>query len=83
MSEIVTGTSNQPTLYFENGEQVYPCRCGETHRGDYAYYDYWHHNCYHTSQPLLVLEADVETEDGKQDYLWCVDCGQTFWLARP
>lgn len=64
------------TLYFDhiNGkaEAVYPCRCGQTHRGPHAVYDYGHHNCFHDS-PLLSIE---ETGD-----LVCPDCGKVFEVA--
>ena len=46
MTEPRTG-SETPIIYIEDGEQVYPCRCGETHRGPYALYDYGHHTCFH------------------------------------
>ena len=49
-------------------KQVYPCRCGEVHRGDYAIYDYGHHACFHDS--LLLLIAD--------DQALCPDCGKSF-----
>ncbi len=64
-----TGTSNY-TIQIEDGKQVYPCRCGETHRGDYAIYDYGHHNCDHPS-PLL------HTGDGQ---LICPECGNVWFM---
>ena len=54
-------------------ERVYPCRCGETHTGEYAIYDWGHHNCFHDS-PLVVIDAP--------DYLMCPDCGKVFWLEN-
>lgn len=49
-----------------------PCRCGATHTGDYAMYDWGHHNCYHTEFPLVWL-------DREDNYLMCMSCGQTFY----
>ncbi|MFA7265749.1 MAG: hypothetical protein WC054_05505 [Candidatus Nanopelagicales bacterium] len=63
-----TGHSNY-TIYIEDGQEVYPCRCGETHRGDYAIYDYGHHNCTHTA-PLVNIDIT--------DVLMCPQCGATF-----
>mgnify|MGYP001620048011 CR=1 FL=1 len=59
-----TGT----TLHFEDGKQVFPCRCGQTHRGPYAVYDYGHHNCLHEA-PLWELEPG---------WAICAACGLTF-----
>jgi len=61
------------TTHYEGSEQVYPCRCGETHRGDYALYEFGHHECFHNA-PLL----DMGTSDGIEGYLACPDCGKTF-----
>ena len=68
MTEPRTG-SETPIIYIEDGEQVYPCRCGETHRGPYALYDYGHHTCFHES-PLIQL--------GDEYYLCCPECGEVF-----
>ena len=69
-----TGDSNQP-IVLENGEQVYPCRCGKTHRGDYAVYDYGHHNCLHEAD-LLGLPAG-----GHNVQAICPLCGMS-WLVN-
>ncbi len=53
--ETKIGQSNV-NIVVENGERVFPCRCGKTHRGDYASYDYGHHNCLHEDR-LLGLYA--------------------------
>lgn len=58
-------------------EEVYPCRCGETHRGDYALYDFAHHNCFHAGE-LVVLD---EIENGAL-YMVCGQCGQVF-ITQP
>lgn len=55
---IRTDTS-QFTHFIADGEQVYPCRCGETHRGDYAAYDYGHHNCLHDCALLWLADRAV------------------------
>jgi len=37
-----------------NDTQVYPCRCGVTHEGDYALYDFGHHECFHDETLLDI-----------------------------
>ena len=64
-----TGTS---TITLENGERVYPCRCGKTHRGDYAGYDFGHHNCLH-EEVLLGLPVDKNTIQAI-----CPQCGMSW-----
>lgn len=61
------------TIHIENSERVYPCWCGETHRGPYAAYDFGHHNCLHR-EPLHRLSDDLLD-------LVCPSCGQTFSVA--
>ena len=68
---ITTGTSNH-TIWIEDGEEVYPCRCGETHRGDYAPYDFAHHNC--EQGPMWLEGLDV-------GLIMCSECGQSFEVA--
>lgn len=62
-----TGTNNITAVY-EDGQQVYPCRCGETHRGDYAFEMWNHHNCFHG--PLWVQAGEDEA--------MCSQCGELF-----
>ena len=65
---INTGTMSYTINLDENGNEVFPCRCGATHKGNYAAYDYGHHDCLH--------ETDlVEIDKG---YLLCPDCGKTW-----
>ena len=66
---VETGTSSYSVI-LENGEQVYPCRCGVTHRGPYAIYDYGHHTCGHPSPLIWCWEGQV----------MCGECGQVFGL---
>jgi len=68
---IRTGTNNF-TYYYEGNERVFPCRCGETHRGEYAHWDWVHHECLHSGR-LWALE---EIEGIKQ--FLCADCGALF-----
>lgn len=51
-------------------KRVYPCRCGDTHRGEWAAETWNHHNCYHR-EPLVRFE-DV------QDWYICGECGEVF-----
>lgn len=69
------GTANQ-TIHIEDGEQVYPCRCGDTHRGPYALYDFAHHNCFHYA-------GLIRPDDAMPDYLLCPECGQSFEVVLP
>lgn len=71
--EVSTGSNSRTQYIDESGEQVYPCRCGVTHSGPYAIYEYGHHNCFHNS-PLSLVDEDVP------GYLMCPDCGKTFWI---
>jgi hypothetical protein len=60
------------TLYFNaDGDRIYPCRCGEVHVGDYAEYDYGHHNCFH----------DIALYDAGHGQLLCPECGKSFSVA--
>lgn len=63
------------TIHVEDGEQVYPCRCGETHRGPYAAYTYGHHNCFHHAS---LVQIDAEMPD---DFM-CPLCGEMFHVGR-
>lgn len=68
----ITGANNY-TMYFENGEEVFPCRCGETHRGADVY-TFGHHNCFHNT-PLMKMQKI----DGIEQAI-CPDCGELFEL---
>ena len=71
---IYTGTTNS-TYYYENEERVYPCYCGEIHRGDFAAEDWNHHNCFHR-EPLTELPR-INSEVRQAV---CIDCGEIFDL---
>ena len=75
ISLFVDYTDSAETTVTEDGQQVYPCRCGKTHRGVYALYDYMHHECYHTEYPLVWLDDDRDT-------LLCGSCGETFAVEK-
>lgn len=68
--------SQSDVVHIENGEQVYPCRCGETHRGEHGVYDYGHHNCFH-DVTLLFFECN----DPSEGDVMCPQCGKT-WAVR-
>lgn len=70
----VERSTSAPTIHIDNGAQVYPCRCGQTHRGPYGAYDYGHHNCLHDA-PLIV--DDVVPEQAV-----CIACGKTFVIQK-
>lgn len=74
MTRTETGTTTY-TAHFEwevgkDPQQVWPCWCGRTHRGDYGLYDFCHHHCEH-SEPLMKLDTN---------YYICIECGLTFQL---
>jgi len=75
LSKTKTNTNNI-TSYFEvqegETEQVFPCRCGGTHRGEYAIEDWLHHNCFHKELTMLlpILEGSKQAI--------CIDCGEIF-----
>ena len=54
----------------EQAKRVFSCRCGVTHRGDYAVYDFGHHECFHDS---ALFRLDDESAI-------CPDCGKMFEL---
>jgi hypothetical protein len=66
---VMAGTSST-NIHLEGSEQVWPCRCGDTHRGEWAVETFAHHNCFH-QEPLLLLAID---------YAVCGECGETFGL---
>jgi hypothetical protein len=67
MMQVRTRTdSSTYTLWWEDGEAVYPCRCGETHRGDYGSYDAMQHD--HDHDEVFWGIADVGI---------CTGCGKT------
>jgi len=72
---MITG-SNCQTIHLENGQKVYPCRCGETHRGDYACEDMLQHECFHND--TLVGLAKVKGKP--MIYGVCPLCGCTFYM---
>lgn len=70
---------NSLTAFYEGDAgsliQVYPCRCGRTHRGrtthgEYAYEDWMHHTCYHRSHLAQI----------HRNQAICMECGQSFLL---
>lgn len=61
------------TEYYEDSRGIYPCRCGEVHRGDYAAYDYYHHNCFH-NEPLIEMLRFRQ--------VMCPLCGEVFDLEE-
>ena len=76
LSKTKTNTNNI-TSYFKvqegETEQVFPCRCGGTHRGGYALEDWLHHNCFHKE---LITLPGIDDE-GIMTAL-CIDCGEVF-----
>ena len=71
----MTSTSGQ-AIYIEDGQQVYPCRCGEIHRGDYACEQWNHHECFHRSPLVDISAPDLPL----RSYLICMDCGEVFYV---
>lgn len=73
--QISYSSSSRVYTFDASGGQVFPCRCGQTHTGDYAAYDYAHHNCFHSA--WMELDTDLPR------VLICLDCGQTSALVEP
>ena len=65
-----TGDTNITHYYDAKGNEVFRCRCGSTHTGDYACNEWLQHECLHESD-LLVIGNGVAM---------CGDCGQTWEL---
>lgn len=57
--------------------EEYPCRCGETHTGDYAAYDYGHHNCFHDAQLIFIVGPAYDSNWRTWSFM-CPDCGKVF-----
>ena len=72
-----TGTEAE-TIILEDGKEVYPCRCGDMHRGDYAFYDYMHHNCFH-DEPLV--DITTHRSDTRNPTWMCPICGKV-WATQ-
>ena len=77
MSDIITlGNSNTRTDYFEYAHgilaSIYPCRCGEIHRGEYACERFLEHECFHD---------DVMISQGLKEVA-CGSCGKFFDLEQ-
>jgi hypothetical protein len=75
-TEVTTGLSGYTIHLDVDGNEVFPCRCGETHTGDYAVYDHGHHNCFHDAALVDIGKPEVE------GYLMCPQCGKTFWTEE-
>jgi len=65
---MITGTTSDTTYLDEKGNEVFPCRCGEVHEGDYACEEYLHHECLH----------DTSLDDIGDGLVICMDCGRTW-----
>ena len=49
----ITATNNE-TRYFEEGVEVYPCRCGQTHYAS-DFDQYLIHNCAHDGETAVLI----------------------------
>jgi hypothetical protein len=67
-STLISTGSNGVTRVFEDGEEVFPCTCGETHRGEHGVCTYMEHTCLHG-------EGIVRVHD---DIGYCSQCGRSF-----
>lgn len=76
MTSTGTATSTATWAALEDGEQVYPCRCGETHTGEFGLHNYMHHNCFHKA-PLVDVGAEVGIS-----MIACPLCGQTWEVKK-
>ena len=76
----VNASSTTETIHIAGGERIYPCRCGQIHRGTYGATDWNHHNCFH-EQPLISMHA-LDPEMDEKHYI-CPTCGKDFWIGTP
>ena len=67
MAQITTSAENF-TYHFEDSEQVFPCRCGETHRGQDAIHRHMEHECLHDDK-LVMFYGGVA---------YCCQCGSAW-----
>lgn len=74
---MLTGSQSW-TTYLEDGVRVFPCRCGETHRGDYAHEEWDHHNCIHRGEMCVIPLEPIG--DGTDAQVMCMECGAS-WKA--
>lgn len=77
MTDSLRTESSAATYHVEGGARVYPCRCGKTHRGTYAFEDWNHHNCLHDAS-LTHIPLD---DDGGGDVM-CPLCGASWEVHR-
>ena len=77
LEQTSTGTASRTHWFDADGNEEFPCHCGEVHRGDYALYDFGHHVCLHRGGLFVLNPEDAP------DQLICGSCGQTFWLRLP
>ena len=56
--------------------EVFPCRCGMVHSGDYAKEDFAHHNCFHGPLSLMDKPSDSEIQ------AMCLLCGEVFEIIK-
>ncbi len=64
----------QPSLQDPNVMQVYPCRCGITHRGEHGKQAHRSHECFHRK-----LEV-IDVNDDGDFVVYCNEC-ETAWVA--
>lgn len=57
----------------------YPCRCGQTHTGDYAYEDWNHHMCFHDEEMWAFWKDASQGEI----MVVCSICGNSWLLPIP
>jgi hypothetical protein len=74
VKQPTAATSSNEMIHIEDGERVYPCRCGETHRGPYGGIDFDHHNCLHEA-PLFPVAGD-------EGHFLCSCCGASFFTEE-
>jgi hypothetical protein len=70
--EIVTAAAGIQTV-IEEGREVFPCRCGQTHRGDYAAETWNHHNCRHNEKLMCIGGIG-----GSEHQAICPECGRVW-----
>lgn len=72
MPTMIAESTNY-TYHFEGAEQVFPCRCGETHRGDDAQENWNRHNCEHGPMSQVRDQMMCLSCRAMFDYISCED----------
>jgi len=69
---IKTDTMCSTVFIDEQGQVIFPCRCGEAHTGYFAAYDFGQHECLHEADLVDIAHSQV----------LCPHCGKVWAVDR-